>query len=74
MGLVYLASQNGIECINMSMKMDRKTPQCGILFISEREIFYGNKYCGGHLCLLDNFLYFLAPSDRNYNLQSLWIT
>ena len=33
MGLVYLASQKGIECINMSMKMDRKTPQSMIFFI-----------------------------------------
>ena len=33
MGLVYLASQKGIECINMSMKMDRKTPQSMICFI-----------------------------------------
>ena len=23
---------------------------------------------------LDHFLFFLAPSERNYNLQSLWIT
>ena len=37
MGLVYLASQKGIECINMSMKMDRKTPQ-SMIFLYKKEV------------------------------------
>ena len=37
MGLVYLASQKGMECINMAMKMDRKTPQ-SMIFLYKKEV------------------------------------